>query len=215
MLHINEVKSRFNKGSSSNYWLHKLKKNEDDYCDNYNCSIKHRVKFDGLCKNCYIFSGQSSLVSTNFRTKEVKVIEYLRIFYPNMIWNIDKMIDRGAIHKKIDFMLELDKIVIMIELGKYQMDPTYEDERSIALLEYANNKKIVFLRFNMESYMEKSSKKLIESCWEISEKSGCILVKDNDEMDFRLEELVKEINYWIEEQENIEDNITISRLFFN
>lgn len=184
-------------------------------CENRRCTIINKSLFNGFCKNCYIYTYQSSLVYQNFRYKEVIILEYLKKVFSNIVWFSDKNIEVGSIKRNPDFLLAIDNLVIIIEIGKQHDDANYEKYRLTELLSLANNKKLIFIRFNMESYKNKDTHEIIESCWKISKKSGCILINNSEELKFRIHELINEINFWIIKKNNLEFDYDIIHLFFN
>ena len=75
-----------------------------------------------------------------------------------------------------------------------------------------NNRPIVFIRFNPDSYINKNNVK-IESCFKIIKDNGLLALNNKKEWNKRLKELKKNIEYYID---NIpQKEVTIVELYYN
>ena len=77
-----------------------------------------------------------------------------------------------------------------------------------------NHRPIIFIRFNPDDYKIENSK--VSSCWNINKNGSCIIKKNKIvEWKNRLNELKKQIEYWINPLNKCEKTLEIISLFYD
>lgn len=76
------------------------------------------------------------------------------------------------------------------------------------------HKPIVFLRFNPDSYIDKEGNK-VSSCWKVNRTTGLLLIDKKKEKEWkeRLNTLIEEIKYWVENK--TEKTLEIVQLYYD
>jgi hypothetical protein len=183
-------------------------------CKSEWCLTHVQTKFDGYCLYCYINLFPNKNVSQNYKTKELAVVEFIKMNIPNN-WVVDKIIQGGYSKRRPDLLLDLGEQVIIIEIDENQhidYDCSCENKRLMELSQDLQHRPIVFIRFNPDSY--KKNGKNITSCWSINSNGICIVSKSKkDEWIERLNLLVEQTNYWINNKTN--KTIEIIQLFYD
>ena len=125
------------------------------------------------------------------------------------------MIQGGCSKRRPDLLLDLGEQVIIIEIDENQhidYDCSCENKRLMELSQDLQHRPIVFIRFNPDSY--KKNGKNITSCWSINGNGICIVSKlKKDKWLERLNVLVEQTNYWINNRTN--KTIEIVQLFYD
>jgi hypothetical protein len=125
------------------------------------------------------------------------------------------MIQGGCSKRRPDLLLDLGEQVIIIEIDENRhidYDCSCENKRLMELSQDLQHRPIVFIRFNPDSY--KKNGKNITSCWSINGNGICIVSKlKKDKWLERLNVLVEQTNYWINNRTN--KTIEIVQLFYD
>jgi hypothetical protein len=176
------------------------------------CGKLIKLKYEGYCFRCFIYTFPDNPVSRNYKTKEQSVVDYVKIVFPNLTWITDKIIQDGCSNKRPDLLLDLGYQVIIIEIDENQHDNySCENKRLMQLSQDLNHRSIIFIRFNPDDYIDENNKK-IKSCWSTM-KTGIIKIENTEEYNNRLMELKNQINYWINNQTN--KTIELVKLFYD
>jgi hypothetical protein len=183
-------------------------------CKSEWCLTQVKDKYNGYCLYCYINLFPDKRLSCNYKTKEYAVVEHIKTNIPNN-WVVDKIIQGGYSKRRPDLLLDLGEQVIIIEIDENQhidYDCSCENKRLMELSQDLQHRPIVFIRFNPDSY--KKNGKNITSCWSINGNGICIVSKSKkDEWIERLNVLVEQTNYWINNKTN--KTIEIIQMFYD
>lgn len=191
--------------------------------------------YDGYC--VYHFSNlyPDKPISKNYRTKERKVVDYIKEYYPLYKWKFDNIIKGGISYKRPDIFLDLGNKIIIIEVDENQhnkYETICENRRIVEIYldinpeirkyttdlnEYIINdcsiktKSVIFIKFNPDKYIDQNNNK-ISSCFVIEKKTG--LVKINNKMwNERLNILKQTVDKWL--KNDTTKTIEVCKLFYD
>ena len=173
-------------------------------CKNEWCNTISNHKYEGYCAYCFINMFPDKPISKNYKTKEGAVTDYILKEYPNYTWICDKRIQDGCSKRRPDLMLDLGYQVIIIEVDENQhiyYDCSCENRRLMELSNDIKYRKLIFIRFNPDSYKTRENK-TIKSCWEIDKRSGIFIISSETNWDNRLKVLEETLKYWINNETN-------------
>ena len=169
------------------------------------CETSANKKYNGHCMRCFVNLFPELKNARNYKTKERNVVDNIKIAFPNFSWCCDKTVQDGCSRKRPDMLLDMGSHVIIVEVDENQhvnYDCSCENKRLMELSQDVNHRPIVFIRFNPDKYFDKHGN-TFDSCWEAT-KQGILRVapKKQQEWEHRLECLVENIQYWIENETN-------------
>jgi hypothetical protein len=176
------------------------KRCKNEWCDT---SIRNS-KYEGYCAYCFINMFPDKPISRNYRTKERAVTYYILKEYPNYNWICDKRIQGGCYKRRPDLMLDLGYKVIIIEVDENQHksnDCSCENKRLMEISQDINNRNLIVIRFNPDSY-KTCENKTIKSCWKINKGSGILTISSQTNWNTRLKVLEETLKYWINNETN-------------
>ncbi len=184
-------------------------------CKTYLCDIRQSNKFEGYCLRCFIHNFPESKIIRDYGTREAKVTEFIKQEFKELDINYNKQIEGGCSKNRPDIFIDCLTHSIIIEVDEHQhknrsYTPECEIQRVNNLFTDLADRPIIFIRFNLDSYKNKSGK-LIKSCFECAEDRG--LPKANKTLQARLKKLKKEIEKNIKLIPNT--NITTIKLFYD
>jgi len=182
-------------------------------CKNDFCETISSSKYNGYCFRCFINKFPDDIIVRNYRNKEFAVNQFILQNFENMNWICNKRIKKNGSKKRPDLFLDLDNKIIIIEIDENQhSNYNNESERINDIIEDVNNKPIVFIRFNPDSYIDTDGKK-VDSCWGCIEKRGLLEIMNKTEWDNRLKILKNVVNYWMNNE--FDNQIEIEYLFYD
>jgi hypothetical protein len=165
--------------------------------------IKNK-KYEEFCLRCYVDKFPLNTISINYKTKEIAVAEFIKEKFPTHKWVEDKIISGGCSRRRPDLLIYLDDYVIIIEIDENQhmdYDCSNDNTRNLEISKDLNQKPIIFIRFNPDSY--KSGGKKITSCWGRTIQGVCEVKKTKEtEWNERLNTLKDKVEYWINNKPN-------------
>ena len=139
-----------------------------------------------------------------FKTREMKLKEYLTAQYPDKTIVHDKRVECHLYRP--DFVFDMGSHVIVIELDENQhrsYDTSCDNKRLMSIFHGLGSRPMVMIRFNPDKY------DAIPGCF----KKDGQLSGQGKEWKLRTENLKSRIDFWIESQPDRE--ITIEHLFFD
>jgi hypothetical protein len=154
------------------------------------------------CSRCtaYLFPDRPS----NFKTREMKLKEYLIAQYPDKTITHDKSVECHLYRP--DFVFDMGSHTIVIELDENQhksYDTSCDNKRLVSIFQGLGSRPMVLLRFNPDRY---------ETTGGCFRKDGSIVGKGNEWIT-RTSSLKSRIDHWLAAQP--EREITIEHLFFD
>jgi hypothetical protein len=168
-----------------------------------NCSnrIRSNSKYGEYCLRCYINMFPDNIITKNYKTKEVAVVNFIKENFSEYKWIWDKRVFGGSSLRRPDLFLELENQIIIIEVDENQhrkYDCSCDNKRLMEISLDVKHKSIVFIRFNPDSYYDKNNNKIL-SPWKEHKKTGILCVKKEDinEWNKRLENLKNLVIYWL------------------
>jgi hypothetical protein len=183
-------------------------------CKTPGCEIiPSNKKYDGYCLRCYVHLFPDKPNACNYKTKERTVVEKIKEKYPNFDWVADKRVQDGCSRRRPDLLLDMGSHVIIIEVDENKhstYDCACEHRRLMELSQDLQHRPIIFIRFNPDAYTDINGNR-IESCWKINYLGIC-LIKDANAWKVRINKLLDEIQYWIDN--STEKTIEIVELFY-
>jgi hypothetical protein len=190
----------------------KYKKCKSDWC-----SSCVNPRYDGYCAFCYANLYPDNANTTNYKTKEREVVNYIKEVFSNLTLICDKRISNGCSRRRPDCLIDLGYQVLIIEIDENQhidYDCSCENKRLMELSQDVGHRPIVFIRFNPDSYYNENNK-LITSCWSYSKGQNSINVgrSKKKEWSARLKTLEDNIKYWIENK--TDKTVEIIQLYYD
>jgi hypothetical protein len=188
-------------------------------CKSEWCETTANSKYEGYCLNCFIHLFPDKPNTRNYKTKEKAVVEYIIQQFPldKYSWISDKRIQDGCSRRRPDLVLDLGYQIIVVEVDENQHDAydcSCESKRLMELSQDVHHRPIVFIRFNPDDYINKSTK--ITSCWGINKLGICAVKKTKiKEWGNRLESLKNQIEYWCQSENMTNKTIEIIQLFYD
>jgi hypothetical protein len=184
-------------------------------CKSSWCETKATKKYNGYCLPCCIQVCPEIKVSRNYKTKEKEVVDRIKLVFPNLTWVADKKIKHGCSSKRPDLLVDLGTHILIMEVDENKhanYDCSCENKRLMELSQDVGHRPIVFIRFNPDSYIDDTGKK-IKSCWKLN-KLGIMCIDKTNEKKWneRICALLQQIQYWIANPS--EKTIEIIELFY-
>ena len=181
------------------------------------CETVKLKKYRNHCFRCFVLKYPDEPNSKNYKTKEMKVVDFIKKTYPEKTIISDKRIEDGCSKRRPDLFLDLGNQIIIIEIDENQhmdYDCSCENKRLMEISKDVDHRPIVFIRFNPDAYNDKEGNK-VTSCWSYNNHMGLVTIKKSKEKEwnFRLDCLKQQIDYWIENK--TEKTIEIIQLFFD
>lgn len=185
-------------------------------CNSEWCDTRANRKYKNYCFHCYKNLFPDDPIIKNYKTKEREVGNYIRKEFDDIDAYItfDKTVGSSKKRPDICFKLKSCNHVVIIEIDEdchSTYDVTCENKRICEIYQDLGFKKVVFIRFNPDTYTDESGKK-IKSPWNYS-KTGILSIKNKSDWSRRLEKLKEQVSYWFKTKPK--KAITIEHLFFN
>jgi len=185
-------------------------------CKTPMCETVANKKYNGHCMRCFVNLFPELKNARNYKTKERNVVDNIKKAFPDYSWFCDKTVQDGCSLKRPDMLLDMGSHAIIVEVDENQhvnYDCSCENKRLMELSQDVDHRPIVFIRFNPDKYFDKDGNK-VDSCWEAT-KQGILRVapKKQQEWEHRLECLVDQIQYWIENETN--KTVEVVELFYD
>jgi len=163
----------------------------NELCKSLLCKTRASNKYGGFCFCCFAIEFPDDIAVYNYRNKEFAVDTFILQQFKEVNWVCDKSIKGGSSRKRPDLLLDLENKIIIIEIDEFQHSSSrysYKNDmkRMEELSQDVNNKPIIFIRFNPDSYIDTDGEKF-DSCWGSVELRGIIQVVNKLEWDNRLE----------------------------
>jgi hypothetical protein len=162
-------------------------------------TMVNNKKYNGYCVKCCINLFPDIKVSRNYKTKENTVIEFIKTNFLEYTWVTNKTIIGGCSNRKPDIYVDMGSHILIVEIDEHEhksYDCICENKRIMELSKDFNHRPLVFLRFNPDSYINRSNVKVL-TCWSAG-KNGIFKVPQRKyaEWNKRLNILKEQIAYW-------------------
>jgi hypothetical protein len=186
-----------------------------ELCKSEWCETLARKKYNGYCLPCCIQVCPEIKVARNYKTKEKEVVDRIKEIFPDLTWIADKKIQDGCSNKRPDLLVDLGTHILIMEVDENKhsnYDCSCENKRLMELSKDVGHRPIVFIRFNPDSYIDSTGKK-IKSCWKLN-KLGIMCIDKNNIKNWndRISNLLEQVQYWIKNPS--EKMIEIIELFY-
>ena len=187
-------------------------------CKTVYCEKKAMNKYEGHCMTCFINNpiNANKPAHRNYRTKEKEVALAVTKRFPNATWILDKRVQDGCSARRPDILVDLGYQVIIVEVDENKhtdYDSNCEGKRLMSIWEDLNNRPMVIIRFNPDSYQNSHGVK-VPSCWKLNKKGVVDIPKDRQEnWNERIECLLENIQYWMDNKN--EKEVEIVKLFYD
>ena len=187
-------------------------------CKTYLCMIQvSSQKYDGYCPRCFSHSFPDKPISSNYKTKERTVNEFILSTFPQYSWIVDKKIEDGCSSRRPDLLVDFGEKVIIVEIDENQhtdYDSSCEMKRLNQISLDLHCRPIVYLRFNPDEYIHNGIP--ISSPWKLNKLGLCnINPIKKSEWNERLNTLAERIIYWTHSENKPNDLIEIEYLFYD
>lgn len=204
---------------SSSMYLHKqscktkIIETTTKICLNENCNTYGNSKYKGYCLRCFIYIFPDEPILKNYKVKERHIKDYLKIEFPNKEFINDRKIIGGCSQRRPDFYLDCLTHILIIEIDENcHKNYDCENKRMMQLFLDSGSIPCVFIRFNPDSYIDETGKK-IESCFTYHKKLEIPIIKDKNKWQDRLQQLKYNIQYYTDNIPTKE--ITIKLLYYD
>ena len=185
-------------------------------CKQELCDVRaSNPQYEGYCLRCFMFNFPDRPILRNYKTKEAAVADFIRERFIEMSWRWDVRVQDGCSGKRPDLVCDMGSHVLIIEIDEnqhQQYDCSCENKRLMEISQDFGHRKIVFIRFNPDSYYTEAEK--VASCWEPN-KLGLLVVPKNKtkEWNERLRRLAETVEYW---RDNVTDKtVEVIELFYD
>ena len=187
-------------------------------CKTHLCdTIVQNDKYEGYCLYCFIHLFPDNPVSQNYKTKERATVESVLNNFDNYTWITDKKVQDGCSKRRPDMLLDLGYQILLIEIDENQheiYECSCENKRIMQISQDLGHRSVILLRFNPDGYLKDGKK--ISSCWGINGNGICVVKKLKvKEWNKRLEDLNRQIEYWINPENKTNKIIETIHLFYN
>ena len=168
---------------------------------------------------CFMYTFPGEKVARNYKVKEIAMVQFVREQFPDITWVHDKRVSDGCSRKRPDLIADFGYFVMMIEVDEHMhqtYDTTCEHRRLMELSQDIGHRPMVMIRFNPDSYEDKTTGETVPSCWGVN-KLGISVLKKKQEANWtaRLTKLADTIRYYIDQPESeFEKMLTLEWLFF-
>lgn len=124
-------------------------------CQNCRLSlVDPRSRWAPNCFQCHCALNPFDDIPHRPRTKEAAVVGRLRLTFPDLTMICDKKVADGCSRRRPDLLVDFGSHVVIVECDEFQhRNTSCEDKRMMELFQDCNNRPIVFLRFNPDSFM--------------------------------------------------------------
>ena len=207
----------------SAYCKHKIKKSRCPTCggsglcihckyiqvkkSRYVESLDKKVR---CCSGCFYKFYPNDKIPRRYKLKQHYFNDKLKEKFGNDFLQYDRKINGGCSGKIPDWFLDCYTHSIIIELDEEQHKYTSCDEkRNMELFRDLGNRPLVIIRINPDKYKIGKTKKI--GCFDFDDKNNIKCL--TDEFDIRFNKLVKNLQFFIDNQPIKE--LTIKKLFFN
>jgi len=170
-------------------------------------SLDKKVK---CCSGCFYKFYPNDEIPRRYKLKQHYFNDKLKEKFGNDFLQYDRKIKGGCSGKIPDWFLDCYTHSIIIELDEDQHKYTSCDEkRNMELFRDLGNRPLVIIRINPDKYKIGKTKKI--GCFDFDDKNNIKCL--TDEFDIRFNKLVKNLQFFIDNQPIKE--LTIKKLFFN
>ena len=170
-----------------------------------------RSQWKPYCFRCYCVLHPDEEIPRRFRLKEHMIVDAIKNVHGSTLTIIcDKKIEGGCSRRRPDLFIDLGSHCIIIEVDENQhRQYECEEKRMIDLYEDTGFRKVVFLRFNPDSYRAEHTH--YPSPFSFTD-AGTLSVNQK-EFDRRMHDLHERIHVWKETEP--EEQWTVEYLFYN
>jgi len=172
---------------------------ENPRCKTPMCDLHTPKEYCARC-TAYIFPDKPS----NFKTREMKLKEYLTVQYPDKTIVHDKRVECHLYRP--DFVFDMGSHTIVIELDENQhrlYDTSCDNKRLMSIFHGLGSRPMVMIRINPDKYDS------VPGCFKKDGQLSC----NGKEWNLRTEKLKSRVDFWLSTQPDRE--ITIEHLFFD
>jgi len=181
------------------------------------CFTYGNKKYNNYCTRCFRTLFPDEPICNNFRVKEHYWVDFIKEKFTGYTWSFDRIIPNAVSKYRPDAMIDLGDYVIICEHDEFQHNRKtkycYEDKRLSAIRKDLDQRPLIIIRFNPDSYTDESGKKH-GGCWDYDEKRNMrINPAKKDEMTDRLNAFQEKLLYHINNPPT--DDITEVNLFYS
>ncbi len=175
--------------------------------------VRASLKYDMYCYKCFCYTFPEKEIIRNHKIKENQICQSIIDEFSYLEFRQDRMIIGGTSKRRPDLLLNCDLYNIIIEIDEHQHTHVqygdgYEDLRLMEIYEDLNNKPLIVIRFNPDSYDNEPG------LFSINKFTKKLQVYDESNYLNRMSILYNELMKYININPPIE-KITIVKLFYN
>jgi hypothetical protein len=191
---------------------------KNEKCKTPLCITSVSTKYKGYCLFCFIHMFPNEQVTRNYKTKEIYVRDFILKYFPQSkySWLIDSKISDGCSKRRPDLLLDLGYQILIVEIDENQhlgYDCLCENKRIMEISRDLSHRPVIFIRFNPDDYININGEQ-VKSCWKINSKGICVIYIQK-ELDYRLQILKNQIEYWLNESNKTEKIVEIINICYD
>ena len=186
------------------------------HCVTDGCDIVvPKQTYQGYCLHCFMHLFPNEKIARNYKVKENEVLNFVAEKFSSCTIVRDKRIQDGCSARRPDLQIDLGFQVIIVEVDENQhqtYDCSCENKRIMQLSQDVGHRKIVFIRFNPDGYIENGVN--INSCFSRNKLGFLVIPKSKKaEWEHRLNVLHDTIKYWMKYKTS--KTVEIVQLFYD
>lgn len=188
-----------------------------NYPDAYPCEILATRKLKGLCAMHCAYFHPDIPVSRRFKSRERRVIDFIRKMFPHEEIIHDRRVDGGCSMRRPDALIDKGTFSIIVEVDENQhaeYDCTCENKRNMQLFQDLGSRPLIFIRFNPDAYFQRDGKK-VTGCWGETKMGYDIKPSKIKEWSDRLNVLYETLKGYLTIAGDIDREIEVISLFFD
>jgi len=176
-----------------------------------------RNRYENYCINCYSKKYPEKNIINNHLKKEIYIRNYIQSTFTEYQWKCNETLknEENKTYRP-DMLCIFEDFNIIIEIDEYQHTRYDEEEEENRMVDIYNilKKRIIFVRFNPDSYTDKNSN-FIKSPWIYNNTELTISTEEEIQTEWllRLDTLKNTVKNIIDN--NFNGNINLIRLFYS
>ena len=176
----------------------KHKKCKSDHCD----IRANNKKYRGYCSRCFFFTYPDEKLTRNYKTKENTIVDHIKQKFPEYDWVHDRKVLDGCSLKRPDLYCDFGNHILVVEVDENSHKGyNCEEKRMFTIINDLGMRPTIFVRINPDKYTDEKTNKVIQSPFVIKKDTGKLEVKNQKELNLRLDSLCDTIKKYSEEKE--------------
>ena len=174
----------------------------DKRCKSDHCDIHVKRKYRGYCSRCFFFTFPDEKLTRNYKTKENTIVDHIKQNFPEYDWIHDRRVLDGCSLKRPDLYCDFGNHILVVEVDENSHKGyNCEEKRMFTIINDLGMRPTIFIRINPDKYTDEKTDKVIQSPFVMKKDTGKLEVKNQKELNRRLDSLCNTIKKYSEEKE--------------